>query len=772
MSLYDELKRRHVFKVAAAYLVVAWVLIQIASVISVPMSLPVWFEPVVLALLVLGFPVAVVLAWAFDLKPAIEPLSGRASGNADTGQARNVANVALTVVAVGAGAVAIWWFAGEDERHARSEGIAELDEYIESGDWEAAYQAAETLEDVIPGDRELAQRHSKYSVRTTLESEPAGATIYRKPYGSMPDDWQFIGNAPLEDVRIPFGFSVLRAELEGHDPVLQVIGGYLHITERLSTDNWQSKRLDLAPEIMRLDPNDTLPAGMVRVPGWHQDIDGERVSLNDFFLDRNEVTNLKYKVFVDAGGYERQEYWVHAIIGEFGEIPWDKAVSTFVDSTGRPGPSTWVAGDFPEGKGDHPVSGVSWYEAAAYARFRGRQLPTIHHWQRAYAPGTFVVMLPQSNLATDATVPVGTTRSISWVGNFDMAGNVREWIFNEVGDRRYALGGAWNDESYRAIDQAHTQVALDRKPGNGLRLALVRDEPDTIDAARAPDSLPASRASRDITSAAQVSEDVFEAYRINFEYDRTPLNADVQTVGSDRLMLHELIEIDAAYASPRLPIHLYLPTNVSPPFQVVLYWPGSVVHELAHYDDFKFQFDFLLKSGRAVAFPIYYSAFGRLDSGAYEEQSGTVAMRDTAIRMIKDLRRTVDYLETRPDIDTGKIALFGNSAGARNSVIGLALDTRFRAAILYTLPTSARPQPDIDSASYLTRILTPVLMISGAYNPVVPLQDARTTYGLLGTANEDKRLVIAPSGHSVPYQLLVRESLAWYDRHLGVPGKR
>ena len=158
-----------------------------------------------------------------------------------------------------------------------------------------------------------------------------------------------------------------------------------------------------------------------------------------------------------------------------------------------------MAGDFPEGKGDHPVGGVSWYEAAAYARFRGRQLPTIHHWIRAYAPGTFAVMLPESNLTSDATVPVGTTRSISWAGNYDMAGNVREWVFNETGDRRIALGGAWNDESYRATDLDFTQFALERGAGNGVRLALIRDEPGTIAAARAPVPIPGPR---DIAAAA------------------------------------------------------------------------------------------------------------------------------------------------------------------------------------------------------------------------------------------------------------------------------
>jgi dienelactone hydrolase len=269
--------------------------------------------------------------------------------------------------------------------------------------------------------------------------------------------------------------------------------------------------------------------------------------------------------------------------------------------------------------------------------------------------------------------------------------------------------------------------------------------------------------------AAQVSDEVFQAYRINFEYDRKPLNADVRKVGSDRLMQHELIEIDSAYSSPRLPIHLYLPENASPPYQIVVYWPGGIAVELARYEDFKFQFDFLLKSGRAVAFPIYYSAFGRVEPQADTELTGTAALRDVVIRSIKDLRRTVDYLESRPDIDGQKIAYFGNSWGAKYGLIGLSVDSRFRTSVLYTLSMAPNPSPDIDPASFFRQVRTPVLLIGGQYDPFISHEDAQTAYELLGTTEEDKRLVIAPSAHYAPFPLLVRETLAWYDSYLGIP---
>ena len=104
--------------------------------------------------------------------------------------------------------------------------------------------------------------------------------------------------------------------------------------------------------------------------------------------------------------------------------------------------------------------------------------------------------------------------------------------------------------------------------------------------------------------------------------------------------------------------------------------------------------------------------------------------------------------------------------------VALAVEPLFRASVLYTLTTNERPRAEIDPASYLKRIRTPVLMISGEYDPFVPLEEAWAAFNLIGTAPGDKHMIVAPSGHFVPDDLLARESLAWYDQKLGTPGKR
>ena len=85
-----------------------------------------------------------------------------------------------------------------------------------------------------------------------------------------------------------------------------------------------------------------------------------------------EVTNLEFKKFVDGDGYQKREYWESPFVKEGQEISWEQGMAGFRDATGIPGPSTWRLGTFPEGEADHPVRGVSWFEAAAYCLEKGR----------------------------------------------------------------------------------------------------------------------------------------------------------------------------------------------------------------------------------------------------------------------------------------------------------------------------------------------------------------------------------------------------------------
>ena len=111
-------------------------------------------------------------------------------------------------------------------------------------------------------------------------------------------------------------------------------------------------------------------------PGAHEiaGAAGRVIAVERFFLDRYPVSNLDYFEFVAGGGYEQSSLWEASIL---------PAVLGFVDRTGAPGPHFWRDGCFQPGEGNHPVVGISWYEANAYARWLGKRLPSDAEWVKA-----------------------------------------------------------------------------------------------------------------------------------------------------------------------------------------------------------------------------------------------------------------------------------------------------------------------------------------------------------------------------------------------------
>ena len=106
-SLFNELKRRHVIRVAGIYTVVGWVLLQLANMLESAIGLPEWFDGMVVAALLIGFPIALVLAWAFEMTPDGVKRAQSAGGDVDSVSSSrlDVAIVAGLVVLIGLG---IW----------------------------------------------------------------------------------------------------------------------------------------------------------------------------------------------------------------------------------------------------------------------------------------------------------------------------------------------------------------------------------------------------------------------------------------------------------------------------------------------------------------------------------------------------------------------------------------------------------------------------------------------------------------------------------------
>ena len=662
-------------------------------------------------------------------------------------------------VALGGGA----WFLTRDTDGAwlSTEALPAMERHLDVADFESAYALANQIKARMPDAPELAELWPRMSWRTTITSVPEGAQVFRRAYGATDGPWEALGQTPLSNIRFPMGLSRLRFELAGHRSVERALGG-AHL-------NWEDLRatagvdsLLVGPEPYTLDTEQSLPPDKVRVAGWTFASGSHTLQVQSFLVGRHEVTNSEFKRFVDAGGYSRRELW-DPILVKGRAMPWDEAMRLFVDRTGRPGPSTWQAGDYSDGQESFPVCGVSWYEAAAYARFTGQELPTASHWQQALANSMFPWLLPASNFGGQGPRAVTESRAMTHVGAYDMTGNVREWTMTPIGEDRVILGGSWNNPYYIAGAAETSAPPADRSAGNGFRLAVTRDEPAIAAALRAPIVRTA------VASAAgePVSDAVYAAYSRVFDYRKGPLNASTDRTDRTRIWTRERIQFDAGYGTERVVLHLYLPTTGGPPYRTVVYWPGWDTFNLDDIDlYFGRQLDFLVKSGRAVAFPVYKGIFERRVGNVRQRAPfNTPEWRDNAIDGVKDLRRTVDYLETRSDIDSRTLAFFGYSWGGVNGPLALAHEPRLRTAIIDIGLLPRMPDtPEVDPANALPRVRQPTLLFSGEFDSMVPMDNARRYFALLGAAPSDKRHVIAVGGHFIPRELLIRETLDWLDR--------
>jgi gamma-glutamyl hercynylcysteine S-oxide synthase len=240
-----------------------------------------------------------------------------------------------------------------------------------------------------------------------------------------------------------------------------------------------------------------VPGGVV--PVVRPDGGAEPVAVAAFYLDRCSVTNEQYARFIRAGGYDDLEIWPREV--------W-ASLMRFVDRTGKPGPRDWRDGAYPPAKADHPVVGVCWYEALAYARWVGKRLPVAAEWQKAAGwpeqhngnacrryPWGEIFAAGKANLwstGVGTTVPVREFRAGSTPnGLHQMTGNVWEWLADPLetipgaedevlrSDKplRRVIGGAF--DTYLTAEASNYfvtgQPEIHRRPNIGFRCAVPVD---------------------------------------------------------------------------------------------------------------------------------------------------------------------------------------------------------------------------------------------------------------------------------------------------------
>jgi serine/threonine protein kinase/formylglycine-generating enzyme required for sulfatase activity/dienelactone hydrolase len=650
------------------------------------------------------------------------------------------------------------WLSNRDDgtRWARDEALPEIKRLLDADQYSPAFVLAGRVEQIIPNDPTLVALWPQISRTMSFTTTPEGAAVSYAPYSpaSVPT-WITVGRSPLAAVKVPQGPLHLRIEASGFETAELLLGA-------------PAPTLNIA-----LDAAGTIPSRMVRIPAGELRLG--MAAFDDFppqhapayGIDKYEVTNREFKAFIDAGGYRERQYWEHAFEKESRAVSFEDAMTEFRDQTGRPGPSTWEGGTYPQGQDDYPVSGVSWYEAAAYARFRQRSLPTVYHWLGGTVTNQAAYVLPLSNIGGRGMMRVGSFPP-GPRGTYDMAGNVKEWCLNRLGTDRFILGGAWNEASHLFFEH-DARDPFSRLPGYGFRTV---DYFDATPTQLAPLMRAIERVPRNYAAETPASNEVFSAYLAQFAYDPMPLNASAVTVDeSSQYWRKETVTFDAAYGGERITTDLFLPKNVQPPFQTIVFFPGSGTIQQPSSKDRAIPIDYVIKSGRAVMYPVYKDTFERRTGLQFTDPTTSRSYVEHVVWWVKDVKRSLDYLETRSDIAREKLAFYGLSWGGRIGNIVLAVEPRIHVAVLapggFPLMQSL---PEVKEINFAPRITIPVLMVNGRHDRVFPVETSqKPMFSLLGTPADQKKHVVYEAGHGLveARSQMAAEVLAWLDKYLG-----
>ncbi len=744
-----------------------------------------------------------ILRWRFDdvryrerliaairehLGAASETETAAAAVAVEPAKPRTLVWIALAVLLGGAFVSYEVWRSRQAHDAERSAAIEKVEALVHEDRYGEAFTLARqwVMEDARKEDAALQALWDQIVTPGTPLVADSGVTVSFKAYDDGNGAWITAGVSPIETpLDLPRDIVRLRLEKRGYRTAELVVanpGPSIRTAEVVPFMLVPG----VAPLPLVLAEDGKLDDDMVFVPatdmpvffgGWTPSLQGDhRFEVPAFSISRFEVTNAEFKEFVDAGGYTDPTFWEGLTYRDGSRaLTREEARARFVDRTGRPGPADWALSSFGKGDANLPVGGVSWYEAVAYARFRQLSLPTIHHWVRAsFGPfeGVFVtapMVAGASHFLANGPIEAHSPLGLGPWGTFNTAGNVREWLWNAVGEEIAAVGGSWRDysQTYQLMQAARP---MDRLPELGFRLmkSFGPVDPQLL----APITLPFDP---EFARRQPVSDDAFEAMR--FQYSaatRTPLNVTVERVEeSDTWTLDEVVLSFGKNDS--FTLYIALPRGTRKKFQPILFGPPGDAFAFARSNrnvvDQLLTADVIVNGGRALIIPIWAGTYQRVPDPTQDTAARAELLRMAPVRWHEDMMTTLAYLGTRADMDLDRVGFVGISSGAWLVAPPiLAVDGRVKAAVLMGAGLSmGRIHPMADAVNYAPRIHCPVLMINGRYDNVFPyeLSQARL-FDLLGSPPDAKKHILHDVGHfAYPRNQTAREVSDWFDAHLG-----
>jgi hypothetical protein len=517
------------------------------------------------------------LQTAAAVEAKVAEVTGTWPAGNDPGRIWTRPGVIIGAVAVGIIGIGIAAFVGalstlgrDDPVAAAHASLAQIESLAAESRYAEAYDLAVTAREALGADSALDALLPAIIDTLTVNSDPSGADVYilrfapsvdtitgseqTRIVGSDPSAvasprpagaaamWH-IGKTPIAGFEVPRGDYYVRIEMAGR--LAQERTASSAFTRQFSLERYPPVVVDVD-----LPAEGDWPAGMLRVPGGSYELvspglpTGVVAELDDFFIDRFEVTNADYAQFIRDSGYERPDLWSFSFIDGGEKLTRSEALGRLIDRTGLPGPREWSNQEFPSGLDRHPVTGVSWYEAAAYCAYAGKRLPTAFEWEKVARDGRrgrTEFMMPwgfmvvgssaegRANFGSDGTRPVDAFPfGVSPYGAHAMAGNVKEWIFNRAGADRVYTGGSWEDPMYVFANFGYVSPVF-TAAGLGFRCAIGAPERAAGRIALTEDV--AAGAPLELDRVTPIYEPVdeagFEAILTHYRYDRLPIEAEV-----------------------------------------------------------------------------------------------------------------------------------------------------------------------------------------------------------------------------------------------------
>ena len=264
-----------------------------------------------------------------------------------------------------------------------------------------------------------------------------------------------------------------------------------------------------------------------------------------------------------------------------------------------------------------------------------------------------------------------------------------------------------------------------------------------------------------------MSDEVFKVYSRNYEVNEAPLNIkEIYADDSHPVWIKERVQIDVGYNNEKMDVLVFKPKGTFQPTPSVIVYPGanyfSTPPEIDDINPGEFGLDFIIKSGRTLVWPAWKGSLDRMTTSLTASPEERLRnFRELLRYWTVDTHKTLDYLETRQDMDSKNFFYLGMSYGSIFTTHTLLFEDRYNAALLYVGGAVPTYPPMSDGINHLPRIKTPFLMLNGEDDYLVPKSSALTLYNFSGTPEEDKKIIFYNSGHwPLPRNQMIKESLA------------